>query len=95
MKELGILPQMNTIYNNVAGAVGIRFEVDLLNLPPEVKHMDNVMLATEKRDLMAEPQQPWVALPDPLPLVIEPWSPERAKEEFLALWYEITGEKVG
>jgi uncharacterized protein len=33
----------------------------------EVKHADNVMLATEARDLMLPPPEPWVQLPDPLP----------------------------
>src|SRR5208283_3910606 len=35
--------------------------------PDCVHHADNVMLATEARDLMRKPPEPWVSLPQPLP----------------------------
>lgn len=84
MKQLGVLQAMEHIEGSIAMAIGTKFGVELVNLPPEVKHADNVMLATEKRDLLGPPPKVWVALPDPRPEVIEPWSPERAKQEFLA-----------
>lgn len=52
---------------------------------PFVKHIDLTMLATEKRDLLGPPPKPWsVELPAPLEETIIPWSPKRAREEFLA-----------
>lgn len=50
----------------------------------EVKYIDDKMLATEKRDLMKISDRPWNWLPDPYDFKIEPWSYERAYEEFLA-----------
>lgn len=49
-------------------------------MPPEVKHMDNCMLATEVRDLMDN--APWQGLPEPLPFQIEPWTSTRAFVEY-------------
>ena len=40
---------------------------------PEIKDMDNRMLATEVRDLMGNAQ--WEGLPEPLRARIEPWTP--------------------
>ncbi len=48
-----------------------------------VKHADDVLLATEARDLMGPPPEPWPSLPTPLPQVIVPWTPEQAKAWFL------------
>lgn len=60
---------------------------------PEVEAIDEVLLATEKRDLLdslgPEPW-PWHPLPPPLPGSIEPWDCERALEEFYGRWEELT-----
>ncbi len=50
---------------------------------PRVKAADNIVLATEARDIMRAPPLPWPAMPEPLPGRIEPWGWERAKREFL------------
>lgn len=55
-----------------------RFDKD-----PRVKHADVVLLATEARDLMRRPPNAWAPMPDPLPRIIEPWSPLEAKAAFL------------
>lgn len=86
MKELGIRGVMDHVYGTVSMAIGVALGVDMA-LDPKVKLADDIMLATEKRDLMAVPPQPWVKLPDPRPEVIEPWSPAKAEYEFLRLWY--------
>lgn len=72
----------------IYAAAGLRYP-----LPPRVadavKHADAVLLATERRDLMAEPPRPWVELPDPLPMQIRPWPRARAATEWmdrLRLW---------
>jgi hypothetical protein len=52
----------------------------------EVKKADIIMLATEKRDIMAEvPDVVWGILNgvEPAPAIIEPWSPEHSKRNFL------------
>jgi hypothetical protein len=44
---------------------------------------DNQLLATEARDLMAPPPEPWAVLPPPLATRIDPLPPAEAKAEFL------------
>jgi hypothetical protein len=48
-----------------------------------VKQADLVMLATERRDVMAPAHLPWDALPDPAPMRIKPWPWPKAMEEWL------------
>jgi len=65
-------------------AVGLRF-----NLGPgpsdEIMHMDNVVLATEARDLLGPAPDMWSPLPEPLPQKIEPWNWRDAEDRFLAV----------
>lgn len=76
--------------------------------PAEVKAADNRLLVTEQRDLMwgytsggstqkialAEPSaNSTLARIEPLPEVIEPWSPEEARRVFLMRFYELTGRR--
>lgn len=49
-----------------------------------VKDADDVLLATERRDLMAAGALPWQPLPAPLLSAIEPWDWRKAEREFLA-----------
>jgi len=49
-----------------------------------VKYYDNVMLATEAHDLMAESPLPWVELPAPNPTEVEVWPRKRTLEIFLS-----------
>jgi hypothetical protein len=55
-----------------------------------VKEADEVLLATEVRDLMAPPPQPWALSHAPLPTVIVPWGWRTAEVRFLALYAELT-----
>ena len=48
-----------------------------------IKHYDDVLLATEKRDLYGKPPAAWVPLPAPLKFGIIPWSPGLSKKNFL------------
>ena len=51
-------------------------------LHPAIKHADNVLLATEARDLMSRAPNAWAPMPPPLDETITPWSPAQAKERF-------------
>lgn len=51
---------------------------------PIVKRADEVLLATEKRDLMAPAPMPWHPLPEPIREGIVPWSWEVAERRFLS-----------
>lgn len=57
--------------------------------PPIIKEADNILLATERRDLMPEPHRPWkcYGAAKALEYRITPWPPERAEEQFLASYY--------
>lgn len=70
-----------------------KFKLDL-PMPPEIKQADNILLFTEQRDLMAV-QLPWFDQDKytPLPQVIEPWMPEKARYEFLYRFGQIMGER--
>jgi Predicted hydrolases of HD superfamily len=52
-------------------------------MPAAVRHADDVLLATERRDLMVDRGVSWPDLPAPLPDPIAPWSPEMAEDVFL------------
>jgi len=94
MREAGVRQAMDKIYDSVAEVIGIKFGIELVDLPPAVKLADDIMLATEKRDLMAPEPQPWVALPEPRLEVIDPWAPERAELEFLRVWSVLNRERA-
>lgn len=68
-------------------AIEHRFDVDCT--VPEIHEIDNRLLFTEKRDLLpASPE--WLGKwgdVQPLPEVIVPWLPDRAKHEFLQQFY--------
>ncbi len=86
-----LLPDYQALEKRVEAEVLRRFGLRA-QMPPEVKHADNVLLGTEQRDLMREHHQPWASLQgvQPLPFRIEPLAPPLAREQFLARFYEIT-----
>lgn len=59
-------------------------------MPASVHGADEVLLATEQRDLMGPPPAPWGLTAEPLPERIEPLSPEAARAAFLARYRELT-----
>lgn len=77
-------------------AVGEAFGLNLVTLPQAIKHADLVMLATERRDLMAAPPRPWISTERiaPLPVRIMPWRPGVAKQQFLDRYTYLTSRTV-
>ncbi|SIO37626.1 hypothetical protein SAMN05444166_4205 [Singulisphaera sp. GP187] len=56
---------------------------------PAIKNADEVLLGTEARDLMDPVVDGWHFRYKHLPERIKPWSPRKAKREFLKLFYEL------
>lgn len=52
-------------------------------MPPPVKYADDVLLATECRDLLGPSPEPWRIDVPPLEERIEPWAAGHAEQEFL------------
>lgn len=57
-------------------------------MPREVKHADNMLLMTERRDLLPVHRE-WSPRAEPLPGVIVPWTPARARAEFMDRFVEL------
>jgi hypothetical protein len=72
-------------------AIRARFSLQRAE-PPQVKEADLRMLATEARDLMSASPVPWSSMPTPYSFIIEPWSSERARAEFLAAFKRYGGQ---
>lgn len=61
-----------------------------VDLPPEVKQADMLLLATEKAVLMGPEPAPWMDILDPLALgLIQGWNPDQARREFLDRFDEL------
>lgn len=86
-----MLPDYKAIERRVEAAVLARFGI-YGHLPPCVKEADLVLLATERRDLMPYLGDQWHILKgvQPMPGVIVPQSPHRARIEFLDRYHELT-----
>lgn len=80
-----LFPEFGAIEARVMAIIGEKFGLDLTRLASIIKKADLVALATEKRDLMPHSTEVWSYLADikPLPQVIVPMSPGKAKETFL------------
>ncbi len=72
----------------ISMAIAEKYAVDMFS--PLVKNADNVLIATEARDLMPSTRG-WAKLPEPLSYKITAtWRPELAEMEFL-YWFEQYG----
>lgn len=87
-----LLPGYRRMERVVWEMIATRFELPR-ELPAEVHRADLIMLATERRDLMAPCDLSWPCLEgvEPLESVIEPWSPGRACGIFIDRYVELMG----
>ncbi|HVY97634.1 MAG TPA: hypothetical protein VHA54_11800 [Solirubrobacterales bacterium] len=72
----------------------IRERFGLAPAGPELKRIDRALLATE-RQAFAATGDPWPELEgfEPLAIEIDPWPPERARNEFLARFQRLDAER--
>ncbi len=78
----------------VADAIGKKYGVDLAHLPQEVHDADNVVLATEKRDLMRT-SKPWGPMPEPLEDKIVAWDPYYTEQMFTEMFMKLAPNLKG
>lgn len=72
-------------------AVCTRFELENKE-PASVKLADQIMLATEARDLMSPLRSDWIQVCDPAPFKIDPLLPHEAKTLFLKRFFQLIGK---
>lgn len=86
-----LLPDYRAVEQAVEAAIFERFGI--AEIPPEVKHADLVLLATEQRDLMPHHDDEWACIQniEPLAKKIEPWGPRRARQEFRTRFLALGG----
>lgn len=87
------LPGYREAEATVMLAVCDRFGLPWL-MPDEVKALDNGILGDEQRQNMAPPPKPWYHNGEPIGAVLQFWSPEQAKTEFLAEFARLTAGQV-
>lgn len=86
-KLKALLPDYKRIEKRIEEVVAKKWKMPF-PFPPEVKRADLIMLATELRDLV--PHGTWNDLPyKPLTEKIVPWSPEKARQEFLKRFHRL------
>lgn len=85
-----MLPEFKAIERRVEDALFRAFGVTH-PYHPEVKKVDLVMLATERRDLMTEQDTPWPVLNniEPVPGEIVCWTPDTARSRFIARFIQL------
>jgi hypothetical protein len=77
------------VHEAIREAFGIAIPLD----DPVIRHADEVLLATEARDLMdGQRAGAWSLRAEPLPTTIQPWDHVRARVVFLGLFRELRGE---
>ena len=59
-------------------------------MPPEVREADDILLATEQRDMMEPPPAPWGLTAQPLDAAIDPLDPAQAEAAFLQRYEALT-----
>jgi hypothetical protein len=66
------------------------FGLPFTAMPPEVKTVDQRLLATEHRDLMPTSEER-TYMDEPYSFTIKPWSPQKAEKEYLKMYEKLRG----
>ncbi len=80
------LPEYQNAETALWHIIALAFDLPFV-MPKQVKAVDNLLLMTERRDIVRPSGNRWHESLEaivPLDLVINPWSPDCAKEEFLS-----------
>ena len=88
--KMAISSSYASIERLVEDAIAERFALGNLLRHPLIKSADRIALATERRDLLNPGPFVWTDVPDPLPSIIDAWSPVEAKDRFLARFQALT-----
>lgn len=87
----GLLSVVRLAESTVREALGVTDSFAHWQTAALVKRADMELLATERRDLMADGPVEWGGLRDPLPGRIVPWTPVHAWAEFQGTWEDLGG----
>lgn len=92
LKQMEEFKQYKLMEKKIQETICFRFDISKEE-PADVKRADNILLATERRDLMnpVVSKAEWSFLPAPMKETIIPWSPEEAKSKFLDRFYTLKG----
>lgn len=94
LKHHPMFAEVRQAMERARGIILTRFGIDPA-LPDCVHEVDNRMLATEKRDLLAKGGNAvWSMKVQPYPFVIRPWSHEEAHGQFLAAFHALTNPRL-
>jgi uncharacterized protein len=89
IKHSGMVDSFIEVEKKLQQAICQRFSLTIEE-PPSVKQADMKLLATEARDLLGNLHPDWSLSVEPLPFNIIPWSPAKAKDEFIKRFFELT-----
>lgn len=87
------MPAFGEAEAKVMAAICERFGLDQEE-PAEVKAADNVVLMTEKRDLLAASSEKWFETAEPMPERIIPWSPSGGAHEFSRAYARLMARRL-
>lgn len=82
------MPTFRDVEALVMRAICQRFGLPIVE-PRSVKQADDILLMTERRDLLASPTRPWTPRADPLADKILPWSQNEAYARFCDRFAEL------
>jgi len=88
LKHSGSFEEYRKIEKHLQSMIFQKFGLSLEE-PEGVKRADNILLATEARDLLSPLNEDWVQSAKPLPFTITPLSPKEAKALFLDRFDEL------